>query len=74
MKDKYGDELKDGDLVLIRTYKRGKYGQELYEYVESKKVFIPQRKVLKLGTYEMKVRELRTDEIKRCNVIRRIGD
>ena len=71
MEDKYGDEILDGDIVLIQTWKKDKYGQELYEYVEWNETFFPMRNMVQVGTYEIRLKEVHRMDIKK-RAIRRL--
>ena len=73
MVDQYEDIIEDGDLVLIQTRKGDDRGQEMYEYSSYSESFIPSRRSVRIGTYELILRELEYDEVQGKD-IRRIGD
>ena len=73
VKDRYRDTISDGDLVLIQTYKGDDWGQELYQYSGYSESFIPCRKSVRIGNYELILKEIEYDEVT-SDKIRRLED
>jgi len=70
VKDKYGDQIQDQDLCLIQTWKEDKDGQELYFYRRATRTFVPIRDSVRIGTYELVLREVHEQDLKKKTIRR----